>query len=78
MDEKITLYMRISPLKENGKDQFYACTSEAFGMGAGNVQYYHPDAPNGLRSSHPKFYKSLKGLAVAIRKAGFHGVDKTK
>ena len=52
---------------------FYASTYIG-GMSV-NAQYFTKD---GLKTIQPQIYRSLKSLAIAIRNAGFHGIDRTK
>ena len=55
------------------REEFYASTHIG-GMSV-NAMYFSKD---GLIAIQPQYYKSLKSLAIAVRKAGYHGVDKTK
>lgn len=72
MDEKVKLYMKRSTINEG---QFYASNRDENDALTPGLMFYN----NGrLIQSPAQFYKSLKSLAVAIRKAGFIGVDKTK
>lgn len=67
MPEKEKLYMF-----QDFNQQFYAST---FVGGKSEMAKYFTS--QGL-SQGMKYYKSLKSLAIAIRNAGYHGVDRTK
>ena len=72
MDEKQKLYM----FQDLTNQQFFAIDHDEVILDVvpNYIKYFTSD---GL-SRKIKYYKSLKSLAVAIRNAGYHGVDKTK